>query len=354
MAESDEFRRKARGAGAVAAGGATGGAPLGREELRPLDFEEFLWAMGKDALASEIREHFASSQPYEHHAEAMELYRRYLMVGGIPAAVRAWRDAGDYAAAREELAAVDAQVTVSIDPQVADGMGVSAPRTWKMLPQRVARGVVEKRRREAPGEGGAADAPGEHDAPGAHGAGPFEWLRAAGLVATADETHDVRTPLAPSTPRPGARLVDCRAYLFDTGLLFHKLDIDPKFLADEGVYRMLGDDKRRALTENFVAQQLVANGARLLYWTPPETSVRGRIEFLLEVRTGADETANAQVVPVEVKFGRSVSGRLRQRFMVDSGAAAYVRLADENFCRTAEPEGYDLVTVPLYAAFCLA
>ena len=60
-----------------------------RIQMFPMDFEEFLWAMGRKELADRIRRHFQTAEPMPSllHEEALSLYRRYLVTGGMPAAV---------------------------------------------------------------------------------------------------------------------------------------------------------------------------------------------------------------------------------------------------------------------------
>jgi len=66
--------------------------PVGKvqiEHLFPLDFEEFLWALGEQMLSLEIRNHYISNEPIHSiiHEKALRLYRTYLCVGGMPANV---------------------------------------------------------------------------------------------------------------------------------------------------------------------------------------------------------------------------------------------------------------------------
>ncbi|MDD4760920.1 MAG: ATP-binding protein, partial [Bacteroidaceae bacterium] len=57
--------------------------------MYPLDFEEFLWAMNREQLAEEIKTHYAqnSAMPEALHQIALELYKQYFIVGGMPAAI---------------------------------------------------------------------------------------------------------------------------------------------------------------------------------------------------------------------------------------------------------------------------
>lgn len=50
-------------------------------ELHPLDFEEYLWALGEHAMADDIRTHVRTGLPYVNHDRALDLYRRYLVLG---------------------------------------------------------------------------------------------------------------------------------------------------------------------------------------------------------------------------------------------------------------------------------
>ena len=73
--------------------------PVGKVEsmtLYPLDFEEFLWANGEERLSQEIRSAFDLMAPLPEalHQKAIELYRYYLIVGGMPACVQTFTNSG--------------------------------------------------------------------------------------------------------------------------------------------------------------------------------------------------------------------------------------------------------------------
>lgn len=69
-----------------------------RIALEPLDFEEYLWACGKDAYASEIRRCREALEPLPDsvHKTCMRLFNEYMLVGGMPQAVRAFIEDGDF------------------------------------------------------------------------------------------------------------------------------------------------------------------------------------------------------------------------------------------------------------------
>ena len=73
--------------------------PVGKVEIKtmlPLDFEEFLTAIGKDKMAELIRKSYEEFIEFSLHEDAMELYRRYLIIGGMPKAVQDYIDTRDF------------------------------------------------------------------------------------------------------------------------------------------------------------------------------------------------------------------------------------------------------------------
>ena len=66
--------------------------------LFPMDFEEFLWALDMEKIANLIREHYNSNEPLNVHSIAIDFYNKYLIVGGMPAAVKEFINTGSFAA----------------------------------------------------------------------------------------------------------------------------------------------------------------------------------------------------------------------------------------------------------------
>jgi predicted AAA+ superfamily ATPase len=67
-------------------------------KLYPLDFEEYLWARDKELLCSEIRRAFENMEPLPEalHQEATELYREYLIIGGMPSCINVFLKTGSF------------------------------------------------------------------------------------------------------------------------------------------------------------------------------------------------------------------------------------------------------------------
>jgi predicted AAA+ superfamily ATPase len=66
--------------------------------MYPLDFEEFLWAMNMERLAEEIKSHYTSNEamPEALHKVALDIYQKYFIVGGMPAAVATFIETESY------------------------------------------------------------------------------------------------------------------------------------------------------------------------------------------------------------------------------------------------------------------
>lgn len=303
-------------------------------DLHPMDFEEWLWAMGEAAMADAIREHATSGEPYILHEDALSLYQRYLVIGGMPKAVRTWVETRDFSRVREEHAEIDLTYTADMTDPDNGISGMAAKRIWESLPKQLLRASTKKFKYADVVRGGRR----------AQLLEPLVWLAAAGIVTINDLTCDTEFPLAPYNDEEGSYF---KVYMADTGLMFHKFGVDAQTYLDPTLKDVLSSDFRDALAENAVAQALVANDLRIFYWMPEPTVGKGEVDFVLQ-------TDRAEVIPVEVKSGRNVRARsLRKLIEMGHSPAAY-RLSELNFARSVVPgTNCELRELPLYAAFAL-
>ena len=302
--------------------------------LHPLDFEEFLWAMGEEAMAAAIREHAKTYEPYVLHERALELYRRYLVVGGMPLPVRRYRDTGIIESALEEIAEIDATYTADMTDPDNGISGISAKRIWDSLPKQLLRASTKKFKYADVVRGGRRERLLE----------PLEWLAAAGIVSINDLTRCTQAPLSAYSADKGSFF---KVYVADTGVMFNKFGIDPKFVLDSSLQGVLSSDFRGALAENYVMQALRAAGLKTYYWMPEGSGARGEIDFVFQTR-------EAQVIPVEVKSARNVSAKSLSRFMTEGRAPYGIRLSEKDFGRVELENGCELRSLPLYAAHCVS
>ena len=295
--------------------------PVGKVEtitLYPLDFEEYLWARGKELLCGEIRTAYETMEPLPDalHQEAIELYREYLIIGGMPACINAFLKSGSFL----DVPLVQNEI---LDNYIAD-MAKYASNTdsvkiracYNSIPAQLAKDN-KKFQSKVVQKGGSATLFGAS----------IEWLNLAGVVLKCQRINQAFEPIAVY-----ADLSAFKLYMGDVGLLTMKSG-----LSQQTVLSGEGNTFMGAVTENYVAQQLAAKGYDLYYW---ESSSTAELDFVLQ--------KGNQIIGIEVKKGEHVRSRSLSVF-VDSYKPAYsIRLSLKNF---GEKDG--LKSVPLYAAFCI-
>lgn len=295
--------------------------PVGKVEmltLYPLDFEEYLWALGEELLAGEIRHAYDQMEPLPEalHQKGMDLYREYLIVGGMPAVINAFLT---------EKSFLDVPVIQSgiIDNYASDMAKYATPSDsvkirscYHSIPAQLSKDnrkfqykVVQK--------GGTATLFGAS----------IEWLNQAGVVLACRRINHAYEPISVY-----ADLSAFKLYLGDVGLLTAKSGISRDTILSGGDNLFLG-----ALTENYVAQQLAAKGYELHYW---ENSGTAELDFVLQ--------KGSEIIGIEVKKGTHVRSRSMPIFIKAYTPAYCIRLSGKNF---GETEG--LKSIPLYAAFCI-
>ena len=296
--------------------------PVGKVDLiamRPLDFEEYLWALGHEDLADLIREASRNSRAFALHDRCMELYRRYLLVGGMPEPLSLWIAQGrmDVVRRTQENIATGYLADITQYTEGLDGAMVLA--AWRSMPRQLAKDNT-KFQYSAIRSGARS----KTYAP------CIEWLTDAGLVEPVTHITDAVRPLEAFAEDNNFKL-----YLLDTGLLSSLYRARMEDVLPQG-------DKaavfRGGLTENYVCQQLVTAGIKPYYWG---VASKSEVEFVFETRGG-------RVVPVEVKSGKNVGAKSVRSFADKYEVPYVVKVTAKNF-------GFEngVRNLPLYAAFTL-
>lgn len=295
--------------------------PVGKVEtitLYPLDFEEFLWARGREALCEEIRHAYETMEPLPDalHQEAIELYREYLLIGGMPACVNAFLNSGSFL----DVPLVQSEI---LDNYIAD-MAKYASNTdsvkiracYNSIPAQLAKDN-KKFQYKVIQKGGSAALFGAS----------IEWLNLAGVVLKCQRINQAYEPIAVYTDLSAFKL-----YMGDVGLLIMKSGI-----SQQTVLSGEGNTFMGAVTENYVAQQLVAKGYDLYYW---ESGNSAELDFVLQKYN--------QIIGIEVKKGEHVRSRSLSVFVNNYKPVYSIRLSLKNF-----GEKENLKSIPLYAVFCV-
>lgn len=297
--------------------------PVGKvEEMRlyPLDFEEFLWATGKESLASEIRSHFRADEKMQEvwHDMALDSYRDYFIVGGMPAAVAEFVRTGSFIQVQQIQSGIQNQYVADMAKYADNPTSVKIRACYNSIPIQLAKENT-KFQYKVVQRGGTATIFGE----------AIEWLEFAGIVIKCRRLEHGFIPI-----KAYIDLADFKLYMADIGLLTMASGIPLQTILspieEDNTY--LG-----AMTENFVAQALVAGGHSANYW---QSDGKAEVDFVLQL--------DGKVVPVEVKKGKRNRSKSLGVFAERYKSEYALRISKKNF-------GFEngIKSVPLYAVFCI-
>ena len=308
--------------------------------LSPLNFEEFLWAADEEQLAALIRDSFEKKAPLPDaiHRKAERLLREYMLVGGMPQAVEAYLKERDFG----KVDKVKRDILRLYDQDIEKFGGTDAlriRRVFATLPGQLSR--HEKRFKLA-----ALD----RNARSREYSDAFFWLSDACLSLTCLSVDDPSVGLAATADES---MFKC--YMADTGLLVSKLFADNDETPHE-VYRdiLLGklEINEGMFTENVVAQQLVASGHGLYFYSKRDREgSAGTMEIDFLVTADYDNAAGRmRVSPVEVKSTKRYGAKSIKKFKDRFGSRVGVRYILHP--KPMSVEG-DMVRLPLYMAHLL-
>lgn len=257
-------------------------------DMYPMDFEEFLWAMGNEVLMPYVRERFAKQQAMgEFHREALHYFRQYLIVGGMPQAV------AEYAASRDftRVDAVKRQILRLYKNDIKKYAGSATARVsaiYDAIP-----GQLQKKEKKFMLSALKDEARmREYDS-------AFFWLEDSKMVNICYNT---------TAPNIGLQLNEDRTalkcYFCDTGLLI-SLAFSARGIVTNEIYQKLMFDKLEVdegmLVENIVAQMLKASGKELFFYSnydKEEAENRMQVDFLIQKEV---VTSRHNISPIEVK-----------------------------------------------------
>lgn len=297
--------------------------PVGKVDMKtlyPMDMEEFLLALGEDALAEQIKSCFQTDTPMPSalHDAAMQLYRQYLVVGGMPECVLQFAQTKDYILVRHTQ---DTILTGYLNDMSKYNNGNEIKKT-RLAYDNITVQLSKKNTRfqyKLIKKGGRAS---EFE-------NAIEWLCLSGIVSQVFKVEQVKKPLE------NYRDIDAfKIYVSDLGLLAAKKNLD----ANDILYMVEEmNDFKGGLAENYVNVQLSINGYQTYYW---ESERGAEIDFIIQ-REG-------RLIPIEVKSADNTKAKSLKVYMDAYKPAYAIKLSARNF-------GFDdgKKTVPLYAAFCI-
>lgn len=258
--------------------------------MYPMDFEEFLWAMGNDTLMSYIKECFSARKPLGMiHRKALELFRLYMVVGGMPQAVAAYIETNDFRSVERVKQSI---LTLYEDDirKYATGAELKAGAIFKSIPsqlqQHESRFVLSDI---------------DPNARMNNYESAFFWLSDSRIVNICFNTFAPNVGLRMNTERTALK-----CYLADTGLLI-SLAFAAHGVVPAEIYERLLHGKLEVnmglIMENIVAQMLRTGGHDLFFYSKSDredASNNMEIDFLI---TTSRITSRKNISPIEVKSG---------------------------------------------------
>lgn len=272
-------------------------------QMFPLDFEEFLWALGNEQFMPLAARCFAKKTPMGQalHRKGMDYYRQYMIVGGMPQAVNAYVESRDFTKVDQVKRDILALYRADIAKHAA-GCEMKVTQIFDDIPAQLAR--HERRFRFSALRKGAA-ARNYEDA--------LFWLTDAMIVNACYNT---------TAPDIGLKLnmdrLTLKCYMADTGLLISH-SFDENSLVSEEIYKKILFDKLEVnmgmIVENMTAQMLRAAGHKLYFYSNPsktDKEERMEIDFLI----AKSKITNAHnISPIEVKSSKNYTLTSLKKFI---------------------------------------
>lgn len=258
--------------------------------MYPMDFEEFLWANGNETLMPLIKACFDKKREMGQamHRKAMDYFRQYMIVGGMPQAVKAYVDKRDFEAVdkikRDILTLYRSDIS-----KHSDGNELEIEAIFDEIPAQLSRHEKKFRLSDIDASGRSRKYK-----------QPFFWLADAMITNHCYNATEPNVGLKLSMER---KRMKC--YFLDTGLLISHA-FDENGIVSEEIYKKLLFDKlsinEGMLMENIVAQMLTASGHKLYFFSTASRDAASRMEidFLI---AKSRITSRHNVSPIEVKSG---------------------------------------------------
>lgn len=258
-----------------------------------MDFEEFLWALGNETMMDFVRVCFEKRKPLGQalHRKAMDYFRQYLIIGGMPQAVEAYVDTRDFARVdrikRDILELYRADIV-----KHAVGYEMKVEQIFDDIPAQLQKHEKKFRLSSLKKEARFRD---YEDA--------LFWLSDAMIVNICYNS---------TAPNIGLKLnmerMTLKCYMADTGLLISHA-FDENGIVSEEIYRKLLFDKLEVnqgmIVENVVAQMLAASGHKLYFYSNSsrdDADQRMEIDFLI---AKSKISSRHNISPIEVKSGKN-------------------------------------------------
>lgn len=285
--------------------------PMGSIELEymePMDFEEFLWAMGfSHAQTETIRSHISEMKPFDGFVlrQLNDLFKRYVVIGGMPASVSAYARTRMYKDSYEELESIMKLLSDDIGRYVRDPVDrIRIEQCMDSIPRQLSR---ERNASFLYSDVSIGSGYGQREF------GPaISWLEGAGIVDLCRNIEEVSEPFEVKTSGN-----TFKTYVKDTGVLVYMFGpavakgvMDGEFTINNG-----------AVIEDAISEALIRKGYKVHFYRNPIR--RMELDFVFNY--------NGKLAVVEVKSGRKKSAKsLNKALSEDKAIDIAMKVSDSN------------------------
>ena len=273
-----------------------------------------------EKLAEEIKSHYAANEamPEALHEVALDMYRKYFIVGGMPAAVATFIETESYLKIQIIQNEILNEYIADMAKYADSAISIKVRACYNSIPAQLAKENT-KFQYKVIQRGGTATIFGE----------AIEWLIFAGIALKCQRLEHGYIPV-----NAYVDLISFKLYMADIGILTlrSKIPLQTILSPIEADNTFLG-----AMTENYVAQVFTTKGYDLMYW---QSDGKAEVDFVLQT--------DDAVIPVEVKKGKRNRAKSLGIFVEKYKSPYSIRISKKNF-------GFEngIKSVPLYAAFCI-
>lgn len=297
--------------------------PVGKVDelsMYPLDFEEFLWAMKREKLATDIKNCFSENKTMGSalHQYALDLFYQYCIVGGMPEVVNNYLVNNSFILIKDTQTKIMNQYIADMSKYATPATAIKIRACYDSIPAQLSK-ENRKFQYKLAMKGGTTSIFGES----------IDWLLSAGVVLKCNKITEGVMPL-----KGHVDFSDFKLYMSDIGMLtmhssfpyqliINSIEVDNSFLG--------------GLAENFVAQDFAAKKIPLYYWKSGDTA---EVDFVVQ--------DGIHIVPIEVKKGRRNRAISLSNFVKRYNCPYSIKISQKDF-------GFEnnIKSIPFYALFCL-
>lgn len=297
--------------------------PVGKVEFMtmfPMDMEEFLLSLGEEFYIDQIRSCFEKNTPMPAplHTTALERYRQYLVVGGMPECVQQFALTNDYLLIRN----IQNNILTSYLNDMSKYNKENEIKKTRLTYNSITAQLSQKNTRfryKLIKQGGRAS---EFE-------NAIEWLILSGIVSRVYSVDQIMKPL-----NNYINIDDFKIYMSDTGLLAAK----NKLVAEDILYDSNGLNQfKGGMVENYVQTQLFSNEYDTYYWHAKSDA---EIDFIIQRENN--------IIPIEVKAADNTRARSLNIYMKRFQPEYAIKISTKNFSFENGKKN-----IPLYSAFCI-